>query len=389
MNRKEARWAIAVLVAAVLIVGAFAATSKAQPLTHYIVKFRFDRGDDQPTIDSAFAVFTDGSSGANDSGLRVPYDTLRYAGRKDSLTFVVAIAVATISKSINPSVMLCVFPSNRRTLQPAYICDEKQITHLIHSVDTSRVSLGAVATVDTAAIARSVWDNDIVTLATRTVTSSASGTGVYSDSIRVLRRSDSTAVGAGATIWLRPNGGGNNLTALTDANGYAKFSVDADTFFVYLWVVGYQPEIVPDTNKVPAANVRDTVWVVATTAGPAPAAGLTPVQFTFYQGGGDSLKGATLYYKLDIGSAVSAYHWDSTKTIDPSRVYEAYSNAAGLVTAYVIPNDSIYVDAYQTGKTTWRFWAISPINGDQLLGKDGVKLRVPASTTALRWPKNF
>lgn len=213
--------------------------------------------------------------------------------------------------------------------------------------------------------------------------------GPYPDSILVLRCSDSVSLGAGVSVRLIPNNGGDPLDAETDANGWATFSVAADTYFVYSWATGYYQAVVPDTNRVPAISVRDTLLLCAVSSPSSPAPALTPVTFRLFDGTGDSLQSGVLYYKLDIGSSITAWSYDSTKIFDPAEIKTAGTNAAGIVTVYVVPNDSIYTDAYETQKTRWIFWARSPKNGDHLLGKDGVKVYVPASQTALVWPRDF
>ena len=257
------------------------------------------------------------------------------------------------------------------------------------SVDTMYGGVTATATVDTAAVARTVWApiaEGGVGLAARTVTSSASGTGVYSDSLKVLRTSDSTGIGAGATVWLRPNDGGNYLTDLTDANGVAEFSVDADTFIVYVWASGYQLVTSPDTNGVANKDTVYTVWMSATVASSPSSAALAGVTFNFFDGTGDSVKNVVLQYNLD--SKEVAIHFDSTKIIDPSTVFEARSDGSGQVTVYVIPNDSLYLPGYRTGETRWQFRAFTP-DGRVLLGQDGVKLNVSTSGVTYTYPKDF
>ena len=255
------------------------------------------------------------------------------------------------------------------------------------SLDTMYGGVTAVATVDSTDFAY-VWNANITPLASRTVTSSASGTGVYSDSIRILRTSDSTGVGAGATVWLRPNDGGDNLTDLTDANGWSEFSVNADTFIVYFWATGYQMQTIPDTNRVANADTTDTVWVVATTAAAPSGAGLTPVTFNFFDGTSDSIQNVILHYKLTSRDN-EAWHFDSSKVFDLSEVFEARSAASGQVTVNLVPNDSIYTTGYQVDRTEWHFWAINPETGRQILGEEGIKLNVTASASGLTWPKSF
>jgi hypothetical protein len=256
------------------------------------------------------------------------------------------------------------------------------------SVDTLRTAITSVAVVDTTAVARSVWNNAVISLANRTVTTSASGLGVFSDSVRVLRRSDSTAVGAGAVVWLRPNGGGDNYTNLTDANGFAAFSADADTFLVLFWSIGYQQEIRPDTNAV-LADVHDTVWVTATTPAAQASPDLTPVTFTFFDGLGSAIKNVVLRYQLESKAATNYHLRDSSIVLDPSKVFEARSNSSGVVTIQVTPNDSILVTGGKIDQTKWRVKAYTPDGLIPLLGQDGVSLNVLASVTARVYPQSF
>jgi len=255
------------------------------------------------------------------------------------------------------------------------------------SVDTLRTDVSATVSVDSTDFAY-VWNDNITSLASRTVTSSATGVGAHSDSIRILNYADSTPIGAGVQIWLRPNDGGSNLTNTNDANGWANFSVDADTFLVYVWTPGYQQRVTPDTNRVPNKDTTFTMYMNATSAAAAASPGLTPVAFNFFNDTGVAITNVILRFKLDTKSAEN-WHYDSSKVFDPGHIYELRSASTGLVTANVVPNDSIYTAGYQIDKTRWQFWAINPETGKQLLGDDGVKLNVTASETALTYPKDF
>jgi hypothetical protein len=221
----------------------------------------------------------------------------------------------------------------------------------------------------------------------QTVTASVSysGSGAYSDSIQVLKYADSTALGSGVAVWLTPNGGGTVLKNLTDANGWTMFSADADTYLVTSWAVGYYMETQPDTNEVPATNVKDYIYMVATTPASPSAPGLTSVTFNFKTLLGDSLKNIELQYQLYTKSA-QVYHMDSTKIIDYTTVFGARTAASGQVTVNIVPNDSLLIEGNRTGQTWWLFQAYHPETGLPLLGKDGLKLKVPASATGLTWP---
>lgn len=259
----------------------------------------------------------------------------------------------------------------------------------VDSLDQTITASASIDTSDMEYIAGLVEDTLTTNHGAGAWTSDAAGTGAYSDSVWVVNSADTTAIGSGVAVWLTPNGGGTVLKDLTDPNSWAVFSVDADTYLVTMWAVGYYTTTVPDTNAVPGANTKDTVYMTATTAASPPAPNLTPITFNFFDGTGDSVKNVGLRYHLDAGGADVAYHFDSTKIFDPTEIFEAWTDASGQVTVNVVPNDSIYVRGLQTGKTRWVFRAYSPETGKELFGPNGIKLNVTASATALTYPKDF
>ncbi len=223
------------------------------------------------------------------------------------------------------------------------------------------------------------------------------GTGAYNTSggglggdtltLYVYNSADSTGIGS-ARVWMYPNDGGTRLEGTSDANGRLQFGAANDTLLGFAWVSGwFQASPVPDTYIVISA-IADTLFMTQTTPASPAAANLTAITFTFFEGDGDSLQDVSLYYTLSSPSATN-YHYDSTKLIDPAKVWELRSDSSGQVTINVIPTDSIYTDGYQTDKVRWHVWATSPRNGDQLLGADGIKIRVPGSAAGLSWPKDF
>jgi len=258
-------------------------------------------------------------------------------------------------------------------------------TDSANTVDTLLTGVSATATIDYDTLAAIVDDSLTASHGAGSWASSAAGTGAYADSVYLLLSTDSSAIGSGITVWLTPNGGGSVLKDLTDANSWAVFSVDADTYLVNTWAVGYYAATVPDTNAVPGANTKDTVFMNPVSPASPPAPGLTPVTFNFKTLLGDSLLNVTLQYQIYTKSA-QVYHMDSTNIFDYTQVFQARSNVNGQVTVNVVPNDSLLVEGGRTGQTWWMFQAYNGETGLPLLGKDGLKLKVPASAVGLTWP---
>lgn len=241
--------AFGLLLAFFLTVGIVCGPVHAQPLTHYTETFRFERGYDQPTLDSAFAVLFDGSVAA-DTGIRVAYDTARYEGRQDSLTFMVFVPATTISKVRNPSLMMCVFPSNRRTLQPPYICETKSVTHMVHSADTARQSPGVSVTLDSADIQQII-----------DALSAACGGGTGVNAVRIYVRDTTNDVMINGIWALIYNSDQVTLEGqgTTNGFGYYDFALNDGTYLGRVNTPpGYLQETAHDTIVVSGVT-QDTV----------------------------------------------------------------------------------------------------------------------------------
>ena len=247
---------IAGLVALALFFGLFGTMAHAQPLTNYDLLFRFNRSYDSWTLDSAYALVLDGSV-ASDSGLRVPYDTLRYGGRKDTLTFVVSVSATTISKVHNPSVMMCVYPS---TMAGKPFCEVQPIAHMIHSADTAR-SANASLVIDSASLAAII----------AAINAGLGGNGDYPETLFVYDTlQDALVMGARVAVFAPDTGSYQNSSGLqaTDLFGKVIYSLDAGTFPVAISSQGYFQEGAYQLVNVAGPGGRDTVWVYSLTFNP-------------------------------------------------------------------------------------------------------------------------
>ena len=335
----------------------------------YYVLTTVSRNFDSWTVDSCRVFLLGGWLGANPDSAKwfntamVEPQTGTWPTTHDTLARYAIVTNAQLDEDYNPQIYAVWWLSDGRVIRD-------------NAPNISVFGISATASVD--------YDSIYALI----LSAVGGGAGAWSDSIIVLRRADSTPVGAGAVVRLVPNGGGDNYQLVTDANGTAPFSMDTDTFFVYIWALGYQQEAVPDTNAVPGADTKDTVWVAAVTPAAAASPALTPVTFTFMNSLGSGIKNVVLRYQLE--SKYTPYHLrDSSITIDPSSIFEARSNASGVVTVQVTPNDSILVLGGKTDQTKWRFKAYTPDGLVPLLGNDGVSIAVPASQTAWVYPQDF
>ena len=378
-TRQLIRWGIA----AVLLGPLLAATVANAQLTNYDEVFRFNKGFDTWTIDSVTAYISDGDTIMANlaAGLKMMSGT---GLTDDSLTYVVQVSATTISKARNPSIMVCIWPS---TMTDRPICETRNLAHLIHSADSAR-NIPVVST----SVSDADWAVMADTLRTEhgagAWTSGTGGTGAFADtifaydsansamlqSIRLIVRAPDTATLAAGTA-----------PQTTVAAGYAIFALDAETYPVNAAGTGYAMSTAYELETV-AANQRDTVFMFPVSAASPSAANLTAVTFNFFDGTGDSIKNVVLQYNLDATDV--AFHYDSTKIIDPSTVFEARSDASGQVTINIIPNDSLYLPGYREGQTKWKIKAFTP-EGKNLLGNDGIKIEVPASATGLTYPKDW
>jgi hypothetical protein len=304
-------------------------------------------------------------------------------GAPDSLCRYTVVNIAQVSAMThNPSGIFYWYLPDGQVLRD----NSPQLTSVIFKVDSLFQSVSAA--VDTEAVARSVWDDDVVSLANRTATAtSAAGVGPDTLTYYVLSSADSTPIG-GVSIWVYPNDGGAPWKNITESNGVAEFGLNApDTILGYTWVSGWTQDTVPDSVFFTAA-VADTLLMSQVVPAAPAAAGLTAVTFDFHKGTGDSTQNVIVRYKL-YSPSTENWHSDSSKVLDPTEVFETRSDATGTATINVVPNDAIFTSGYQTGKTQWHIWAISPNTGKHILGEDGIKITVPTSASGLIWPRDF
>lgn len=143
--------------------------------------------------------------------------------------------------------------------------------------DTLLTGVGATATVDDSAIAAAVWNDDYIPEASRTI-GNVSGLGSGGTPCTTFVMDSTLGAIASVSVSLYGTDGTRYTNWTTDANGRIIFSTAADTYLGYAeerWLTQYT---LPDTIAVTAGNgANDTIWVKTFDPGAAPAPGLCRV----------------------------------------------------------------------------------------------------------------
>lgn len=196
--------------------------------------------------------------------------------------------------------------------------------------DTLSVLLhqGDPMTADSAAIARSVWDDDVVSRSGRRIgwndTANvvndipASGTGAYACSVVVLEDDGETPIQG---VFLRVMNDEETATTAvgrSDANGRALFSLDADEYHLFPYLVGYQFSAIPETLMVGAQGSLDTITASRFDPGEPATADLCRVYGLIHSLGAQGLEGVSVTATILIapllyeGVVVSPYSVSAT-----------------------------------------------------------------------------
>ena len=183
--------------------------------------------------------------------------------------------------------------------------------------ESGKFIVDAIAVVDTEEIARSVWDNNIVPLSSRTVTGLGSDPNNH-DTLFVLSTSDSTAI-QGVTATVEPSGGGAAIASgSTNINGRIIFNIP-DGDYDYL-LSGQGAAFASPFPITILGDQTDTLFGTPFLPGVAPS-GYVQV-FTFYiTPGGDTVQPTTIKYQY-VDSAGTAYADDVRLTIATGYVIE-------------------------------------------------------------------
>jgi hypothetical protein len=170
--------------------------------------------------------------------------------------------------------------------------------------------------VDTAKIARSVWDDDIVAENSRSVDLSGcgAGSGAYPCSLYVFNQADSSAMQG---VVVRIMNGSQTATAavgVSDPDGLVVASLDAAEYCVWVYKAGVEFDDLPDTVAVSSPSVMDTIWGSCFDPGEPVAAELCRVYGWIFDLSGEGLQDVTVTAKIGKtpiryqGTLISPYY---------------------------------------------------------------------------------
>jgi hypothetical protein len=116
--------------------------------------------------------------------------------------------------------------------------------------------------VDSAKLARSVWDNDIVEQSSRSVdlSSCQAGSGAYPCSLYVYNSADSSAIQGILIRFMNDSETATEALGITDPNGMVVASLDAAQYKIWPYKAGVDFEALPDSLTVSSPASVDTIW---------------------------------------------------------------------------------------------------------------------------------
>jgi len=170
--------------------------------------------------------------------------------------------------------------------------------------------------VDSARIARSVWNDDIVAQLNRTVDLAAcqSGSGAYACSLYVFNAADSSALQGVTLRIMNQSQTATEAVGLSDSEGLIVASLDQAGYIVWPYKSGLSFDPLPDSIEVVAQSLNDTVWASSFDPGQPIEPQLCRVYGWIYDLSGQSLAGVTVSARIHAdglrygGAAVSPFN---------------------------------------------------------------------------------
>jgi hypothetical protein len=155
------------------------------------------------------------------------------------------------------------------------------------AVNLSSTTIPGGASADTAAVARSVWNNAIVPLAGRrtgyadsvgTVESvPSSGTGAYPCSLYYFCGEDTSAIQGVFSRALNSSQTATSAISISNSNGLVVFSLDNALYRIWSYLTGFTFEGLPKDLSVTSPAVNDTIWATRFDPGDPPSPALCRV----------------------------------------------------------------------------------------------------------------
>ena len=162
-------------------------------------------------------------------------------------------------------------------------------------------SVSSMVLVDSAKLARAVWDNDLVAEAARTVDLSlcqGAGAGQYPCSLYVFSETDSSAL-QGVSVRIMNNDQNSTIAVgLSNSAGLVSAYLDSAQYKIWAYRAGVEFAGLPDSIVVQAPSVNDTLWGGSFDPGSPSQADLCLVYGWVYDLSGVSLSGVTVTARL-------------------------------------------------------------------------------------------
>lgn len=182
----------------------------------------------------------------------------------------------------------------------ALTADTDSIKDTLHLLMHSGESIA----VDSAQLARSVWDDDIIARAGRRIgwvdtadlvnSVPGGGSGAYACTLYVLENSTEAAISGAFVRALNQSESATAAVGETDSNGRLLFSLDAAEYHLLVTANGYQFESLPDTLTVTTGGANDTLWATRFDPGAPAEPGLCRVYGFVFSLGSEGLEGVTI-----------------------------------------------------------------------------------------------
>ena len=124
-------------------------------------------------------------------------------------------------------------------------------------------SVSSMVLVDTAQIARSVWDDDVVAETSRRVDLSlcqGGGAGEYACSLYVFSQTDSAALQGVSVRIMNSDQNATIAVGLSNSSGLVTAYLDSAQYKIWAYKAGVEFADLPDSIVVEAPSTNDTIW---------------------------------------------------------------------------------------------------------------------------------
>jgi hypothetical protein len=172
------------------------------------------------------------------------------------------------------------------------------------------------ANLDTAKIARSVWDNDVVAQGNRTVDLSAysGGSGAIPCSLYVFSSSDSSALQGVRVRFMNAGQNATEAMGVTNSGGLMVTSLDTATYKVWAYRAGLEFSEMPYEVSVGEPCTNDTIWGSTFDPGDPVSPELCRTYGWIYDLSGNGISGVTVMARIEkspirfMGTIISPFY---------------------------------------------------------------------------------